>query len=285
MVAAAAKEQKYDASQIQVLEGLEPVRKRPGMYIGGTGRDGLHHLIKEIADNSIDEAIAGFATEIIIILQKDGGVRVSDDGRGIPVDKVKKSGLSALETVLTVLHAGGKFGAGGYKVSSGLHGVGSSVVNALSRSLRAEVRRDGYLFVQEYEKGVPLYPIKKTEKTDVTGTTITFYPDETIFESVEFEYQRVLDYLRHQAYLTKGIKGTVIDERINQSYTFYFEGGIQSYVRHLNHGKDIYGDDAFYVEKKVEETMVEISLQYTDSYNEVVKTFANNVLTQMVVLI
>ncbi|MBP7018019.1 DNA topoisomerase (ATP-hydrolyzing) subunit B [Candidatus Saccharibacteria bacterium] len=277
MVAAAAKEQKYDASQIQVLEGLEPVRKRPGMYIGGTGRDGLHHLIKEIADNSIDEAIAGFATEIIIILQKDGGVRVSDDGRGIPVDKVKKSGLSALETVLTVLHAGGKFGAGGYKVSSGLHGVGSSVVNALSRSLRAEVRRDGYLFVQEYEKGVPLYPIKKTEKTDVTGTTITFYPDETIFESVEFEYQRVLDYLRHQAYLTKGIKGTVIDERINQSYTFYFEGGIQSYVRHLNHGKDIYGDDAFYVEKKVEETMVEISLQYTDSYNEVVKTFANNV--------
>jgi DNA gyrase subunit B len=277
VVAAAAKEQKYDASQIQVLEGLEPVRKRPGMYIGGTGRDGLHHLIKEIADNSIDEAIAGFATEIIIILQKDGGVRVSDDGRGIPVDKVKKSGLSALETVLTVLHAGGKFGAGGYKVSSGLHGVGSSVVNALSRSLRAEVRRDGYLFVQEYEKGVPLYPIKKTEKTDVTGTTITFYPDETIFESVEFEYQRVLDYLRHQAYLTKGIKGTVIDERINQSYTFYFEGGIQSYVRHLNHGKDIYGDDAFYVEKKVEETMVEISLQYTDSYNEVVKTFANNV--------
>ena len=277
MAAAAAKEQKYDASQIQVLEGLEPVRKRPGMYIGGTGRDGLHHLIKEIADNSIDEAIAGFATEIVIILQKDGGVKVTDDGRGIPVDKIKKTGLSALETVLTVLHAGGKFGAGGYKVSSGLHGVGVSVVNALSTSLRAEVSKDGYLYVQNYEKGVPLAPIKKTSKTDVNGTTIIFYPDETIFESVEFEYQRVLDYLRHQAYLTKGIKGTVIDERTNQSYTFYFEGGIQSYVRHLNHGKDIYGDEAFYVEKKVEEAMVEVSLQYTDSYNEVVKTFANNV--------
>jgi DNA gyrase subunit B len=150
-------------------------------------------------------------------------------------------------------------------------------VNALSTSLRAEVSKDGYLYVQNYEKGVPLSPIKKTGKTDVNGTTIIFYPDETIFESVEFEYQRVLDYLRHQAYLTKGIKGTVIDERTNQSYTFYFEGGIQSYVRHLNHGKDIYGDDAFYVEKKVEEAMVEVSLQYTDSYNEVVKTFANNV--------
>ena len=162
-------------------------------------------------------------------------------------------------------------------MSSGLHGVGVSVVNALSTSLRVEVSKDGYLYVQNYEKGVPLAPIKKTSKTDVNGTTIIFYPDETIFESVEFEYQRVLDYLRHQAYLTKGIKGTVIDERTNQSYTFYFEGGIQSYVRHLNHGKDIYGDEAFYVEKKVEEAMVEVSLQYTDSYNEVVKTFANNV--------
>ena len=267
----------YDASQIQVLEGLDPVRKRPGMYIGGTGPEGLHHLIKEIADNSIDEAIAGAATSVHVTLLADGGVRVSDDGRGIPVSNMKKTGKSALETVLTVLHAGGKFGNGGYKVSSGLHGVGISVVNALSNKLIAEVSRDGFVHVQEYAKGVPLGPIKKTTKTDVTGTTITFYPDDTIFETVEFEFQWVLDYLRHQAYLTKGIKGTVVDEKTDQTYSFYFEGGIQSYVRHLNLGKDVYGEEAFYVEKKVDESMVEISLQYSDAYNEVVKAFANNV--------
>lgn len=268
----------YSSDAIQVLEGLEPVRKRPGMYIGGTGEDGLHHLIKEIADNCIDEAIAGFATEVIVTLLADGGVRVSDNGRGIPVDKVAKTGKSGLETVLTVLHAGGKFGGGGYKVSSGLHGVGSSVVNALSNRLEAEVRRDGFVHTQEYERGVVKSPIKKGESTQETGTTITFWPDETIFkETVKFDYDWVVDYLRHQAYLTKGVKTTVIDERTNERCSFYFEGGIQSYVRHLNMGKETVGEKVFYVEKLIEDVMVEVALQYNDTFNEVVKAFANNV--------
>lgn len=273
-----SKTKNYDAQQIQVLEGLEPVRKRPGMYIGGTGREGLHHLVKEIADNSVDEAIAGHATELHVILREDGGISVRDNGRGIPVDKVAKTGLSALETVLTVLHAGGKFGGGGYKVSSGLHGVGVSVVNALSTKLIAEIHKDGFIYTQEYERGVPLTPIKKGDKTNESGTTITFYPDPTIFkESVEMEYEWVVDYLRHQAYLTKGLKTFVTDERTNQRYSFYFEGGIQSYVRHLNLGKDTIDEDVFYVEKAAEESMVEIALQYTDAYSETIKAFANNV--------
>ncbi len=273
----AAKEKKYDSSQIQVLEGLEPVRKRPGMYIGGTGKDGLHHLIKEIADNSIDEAIAGFANEVNIVLQEDGGVKVTDNGRGIPVDKHPKTGKSTLETVLTILHAGGKFGDGGYKVSSGLHGVGISVVNALATKLTAEVHRDGNVYVQEYERGVPLSDIKKAGSSDHTGTSITFYPDGDIFETTEFDYQVVLDYLRHQAYLTKGVKNTIIDERTGQRYTFFFDGGVQSYVKHLNIGKDVLDDDIFYVEREVEGVMVEIALQYTESYVETIKAFANNV--------
>ena len=273
----ADKNKGYDAQQIQVLEGLEPVRKRPGMYIGGTGVEGLHHLIKEIADNSIDEAIAGYAKNITVTLQEDGGVTDEDDGRGIPVDKVKKTGLSALETVMTVLHAGGKFGGGGYKVSGGLHGVGVSVVNALSTKVTAEVRRDGKLYRQEYERGVPLAPIKVVGTSTDTGTTITFYPDKTIFEIVEFEYEWVIGYLRHQAYLTKGIKNSIIDERTNKKYSFYFEGGIQSYVRHLNIGKEIIGDDSFYVDKQIEDSVVEMALQYTDSYTETIKAFANNV--------
>jgi DNA gyrase subunit B len=268
----------YGSEDIQVLEGLEPVRKRPGMYIGSTGSVGLHHLIKEIADNSIDEAIAGHATEVKVTLLADGGCRVEDDGRGIPVDTHSKTGKSTLETVLTVLHAGGKFGGGGYKVSSGLHGVGSSVVNALSTQLHAEIRRQGHVFTQSYKVGVPEAPIKKGEKTDKTGTSITFYPDPTIFkETVTFDYEWVVDYLRHQAYLTKGIKTTVIDERSNQRCSFYFEGGIQSYVRHLNIGKETVGDKVFYVEKLAGDVMVEVALQYNDTYNEVVKAFANNV--------
>ena len=195
------KQKDYDSSSIQVLEGLDPVRKRPGMYIGGTGKEGLHHLIKEIADNSVDEAIAGYATDVWVTMQADGGVSVRDNGRGIPVDKMEKTGKSALETVLTVLHAGGKFGGGGYKVSSGLHGVGSSVVNALSTKLVAEIQKDGYIYTQEYERGIPLSPIKKGEKTTESGTKITFYPDPTIFkETVELEYEWVVNYLRHQAY-------------------------------------------------------------------------------------
>jgi DNA gyrase subunit B len=272
-----AKENQYGSDQIQVLEGLDPVRKRPGMYIGSTGIDGLHHLIKEVADNSIDEAIAGYASEIIVTMNEDGSVTVEDDGRGIPVDVVKKTGKSGLETVLTVLHAGGKFGDGGYKVSSGLHGVGVSVVNALSVKLQAKVRRDGKEYSQDYEKGVPLTEINVTGKSKQNGTTITFYPDDSIFETIEFETQWVVDYLRHQAYLTKGIKTKVIDKKSDIEYSFYFEGGIQSYVRHLNLGKDVIDDEVFYIEREVNEAMVEIAVQYTESYNEVIKPFANNV--------
>lgn len=267
----------YDSSQIQVLEGLEPVRKRPGMYIGSTGYDGVHHLIKEIADNCIDEAIAGFATKVEVVLLADGGVQVSDDGRGIPVDKHPKTGKSTLETVLTVLHAGGKFGGGGYKVSSGLHGVGSSVVNALSTKLIAEVRKDGKLYRQEYERGVPKTDIQEVGKSTENGTTITFYPDETIFETVNMDYKWVLDYLRHQAYLTKGVHAIVADERSHERYAFYFEGGIKAYVKHLNIGREVVTDDIFYVERQMEDCMVEVAVQYNDGYVETVKAFANNV--------
>jgi len=270
----------YDASQIQVLEGLEPVRKRPGMYIGSTGYEGVHHLIKEIADNCIDEAIAGFATRVDVVLLADGGVRVSDDGRGIPVEKHAKTGKSTLETVLTVLHAGGKFGNGGYKVSSGLHGVGSSVVNALSTKLIAEVGRDGKLYRQEYAIGIPQAEIAVVGKSERNGTSITFYPDATIFkEGIEFDYKWVVNYLRHQAYLTKGVYVSVRDERTNERAAFYFEGGIQSYVKHLNIGKEVVTDSVFYVEKQVEDSMVEVAIQYNDTFVETVKPFANNVLT------
>lgn len=271
----------YDGSQIQVLEGLEPVRKRPGMYIGSTGYDGVHHLIKEIADNSIDEAIAGYATKISVTLLEDGGVTITDDGRGIPVDKNAKTGLSTLETVLTVLHAGGKFGGGGYKVSSGLHGVGSSVVNALSTRMIAEVVQKKQLYRIEFEQGATTMPMKKMGSTDrPDGTTITFYPDPTIFkETVTFDYKWVVDYLRHQAYLTKGIYVSVRDERTKDRCAFYFEGGIQSYVKHLNIGKEVVSDTIFYVEKQIEDSGVEIAVQYNDTYTELVKPFANNVLT------
>ncbi len=274
---ATSKKSSYDASNIQVLEGLEPVRKRPGMYIGSTGIDGLHHMIKEVADNGIDEAIAGHATHVSVTMLEDGGIRVEDDGRGIPVGKHPKTGVSTLETVLTVLHAGGKFDGGGYKVSSGLHGVGVSVVNALSRTLIAEVYLDGSYYRQEFEKGAPVTPIKKIGTTERgNGTVITFWPDTTIMADQPFEYEWVLDYLRHQAYLTKGIKTSVFDERSGKRYAFYFEGGIQSYVKHLNIGKDPI-DDVFYVDKNVEDCQVEVALQYTDTYNETVKAFANNV--------
>lgn len=271
----------YDGSQIQVLEGLEPVRKRPGMYIGSTGYDGVHHLIKEIADNSIDEAIAGFATRVDVKILKDGGITITDDGRGIPVDKHPKTGLSALETVLTVLHAGGKFGGGGYKVSSGLHGVGSSVVNALSTKMIAEVVRAGQLYRVEFERGKIVQPLKKIGKTNrVTGTSITFYPDPTIFkETVDFDYKWVVNYLRHQSYLTKSVFTSVQDERTQERQAFYFEGGIRSYVKNLNIGKDVISENIFYIERPVEDCMVEIALQYNDTYTEMVKPFANNVLT------
>ncbi len=275
------KAEAYDSSEIRVLEGLEPVRLRPGMYIGSTGYDGLHHLIKEIADNAIDEAIAGFANKVKITILKDGGVCVDDNGRGIPVDIHPKTGKSTLETVLTVLHAGGKFGDGGYKVSSGLHGVGSSVVNALSTRMIAEVYREGKTHHIEFDTGKPTMDLKITKGTPREhGSSITFYPDPTIFkETTTFDFGWVSSYARHQAYLTKGILIAVADERTGEHESFYFEGGIKSYVKRLNNGKEVLSDDIFYVDRQVDETGVEIALQYNDSYAETLKPFANNVLT------
>ncbi len=267
----------YGAESIQVLEGLEPVRKRPGMYIGGTGEEGLHHLVWEIVDNSIDEALAGFANDVYVKLLADGGVTVTDNGRGMPTDIHPKTGKSAVETILTVLHAGGKFDGGGYKVSGGLHGVGSSVVNALSNNLKVTVWRDGKEFQQEYERGKPKAPLKQTGKSDRNGTEITFYPDDSIFQTVVIDYETVFDHLRHAAYLTKGVRTTLEDERTGQKYSFYFEGGIQSYVKHLNKGKDAVDEDIFYVDKQVSEVQVEIALQYTETFTETIKAFANNV--------
>jgi DNA gyrase subunit B len=274
-----AKQNTYSADQIQVLEGLEPVRKRPGMYIGGTGVEGLHHLVWEIVDNGIDEALAGYATAVSVTLLADGGVRVFDNGRGIPTDIHPKTGKSTVETVLTVLHAGGKFGGGGYKVSGGLHGVGSSVVNALSTRLLVRIFREGKEFFQEYETGVPKADLKVVGKSNLTGTEITFYPDSTIFETTDFNYDTILDRLRHQAYLTKGVRTSLADEKSGRSYGFYFESGIQAYVRHLNHGKEAVDDELFYVDKLVNDVQVEVALQYTDGYTETIKQFANNVIT------
>ena len=276
----ADKAENYDSSEIRVLEGLEAVRVRPGMYIGSTGYDGLHHLVKEIADNSIDEAIAGYCSKISITVLADGGVRVEDNGRGIPVDIHPKTKKSTLETVLTVLHAGGKFGGGGYKVSSGLHGVGSSVVNALSTKMIAEVYRDGKIHHIEFDTGKPTSDLQVTGKTDKQGTCIIFYPDITIFKNgVDIDFDWVLRYARHQAYLTKGILIEAKDERTGAGESFYFEGGITSYVKRLNNGKEVLSDDIFYVDKQIEEAGVEIALQYNDSFAETMKPFANNVLT------
>lgn len=273
-----AKQKGYSADQIQVLEGLEPVRKRPGMYIGSTDVTGLHHLVWEIVDNGIDEALAGHATEVRVEILKDGGIKVTDDGRGIPTDIHPKTGKSTVETVLTVLHAGGKFGGGGYKVSGGLHGVGVSVVNALSERLIATVHdADGKIYQQEYALGVPQGDLKPVGKTKTTGTEITFYPDATIFETTTFNYDTILDRLRHQAYLTKGIRTSLIDHRTGKRYGFYFEGGIKSYVKQLNLGKDVVDDDVFYVDKQVKDVQVEVAAQYTDGYTESIKQFANNV--------
>ena len=267
----------YDADQIQVLEGLEPVRKRPGMYIGSTGPEGLHHLVWELIDNGIDEALAGYATEVAVTILADGGITVSDNGRGIPTGLHAKTGKSGVETALTILHAGGKFGGGGYKVSGGLHGVGVSVVNALSVRLIATVYQNGNVYRQEYAYGVPKTGLEIVGKSDRTGTDITFYPDDSILETTTFSYETILDRLRHAAYLTKGIRTSIIDERTGERYGFYFEGGIQSYVKHLNIGKETIGDEVFYADKTIEDTQIEIALQYTDAFNETIKTFANNV--------
>ncbi|MEX0650355.1 MAG: DNA topoisomerase (ATP-hydrolyzing) subunit B [Candidatus Andersenbacteria bacterium] len=273
----------YSAKDITVLEGLEPVRKRPGMYIGGTGKQGLHHLIWEVVDNSIDEAMAGHATSIKIRMMPNDVVSVTDDGRGIPVEKHSKTKKSALETVLTVLHAGGKFGGEGYKVSGGLHGVGVSVVNALSEELEAEVHRDGAIYKQSYIRGAAQNQVRKQGTAKDTGTTITFKPDKQIFETTTFDYDYVVQHLRQQAYLTPGVRIHIVDEREPgkvRNYTFLFEGGIKSYVRQLNMGKEIKHEEIFYARKEFEEDrLVEVALQYTDSYNDSVLTFANNIHT------
>jgi DNA gyrase subunit B len=270
----------YDASSIQVLEGLQAVRKRPGMYIGGTGIAGLHHLIWEVVDNSIDEAMAGYCKNIDVTIHADGSVSVADDGRGIPVDKQKQTGKSALETVMTVLHAGGKFGGDGYKVSGGLHGVGVSVVNALSSYVKAEVRLNGKVYIQEFKDGgVPMGGLRTEGTSTKTGTTITFVPDPTIFEVIDFNWDTVLGRIRQQAYLTKGVKIKLTDERINSTYGFYFEGGIKSYVDHLNRSKTVINEPIFYVEKSVDNVNVEIAVQYMDGFSDNVQTFANNIHT------
>ena len=272
-------EQEYWADSIQVLEGLEPVRKRPWMYIGSTDVRGLHHLVWEIVDNSIDEAIAGHCDHITVKLHEDGACSVSDNGRWIPTGLHSKTGVSALETTLTVLHAGWKFGWGGYKVSGWLHGVGSSVVNALSTFMEATVEREGKIFYQSYKEWVPNGKVEEIWKSKKTGTTIKFYPDATIFkETIKFDYKIVLKRLRQQAYLTKWIQLDIIDERNWDNYRFYFEWGIKSYVQFLNKKEDTLWD-IFYVEKEKNNVLVETSLQYNREYSSNIIAFVNNVHT------
>lgn len=288
----------YGAEQITVLEGLDPVRKRPGMYIGGTGSEGLHHLIWELLDNAIDESMAGNCDRIRILLNADNSISVEDNGRGIPVDKHPKTGRSALETVLTVLHAGGKFGGGGYKVSSGLHGVGASVVNALSVWLKAEVKKDGKLYELSFDHGKATSDIKEVKNTENdawlkqpgSGTRISFLPDESIFPSTEWDYKVILDHIRNNAYLTKAVTFVSSDYRQGlpdpllshdpQTYTFYFEGGISAYVRHLSKSHQTITEPQFYVEKMVGDFQIEVALAYTDDFSERVYSFANHVYTQ-----
>ena len=271
----------YTAKDIYVLEGLEPVRKRPGMYIGSTGPDGLHHLIWEVADNSIDEAMAGFARNITVELLPENVVAVTDDGRGIPVETHAQTKKSALETVLTTLHAGGKFGGESYKVSGGLHGVGVSVVNALSKWLRVEVSRDGGLFVQEYERGKPKAKVKKIGSAKETGTKVIFSPDPEIFASIEFSDKRILEHLRQQAYLTKGVRLNILDrrEKTPNYYGFYFDGGIRSFVRFLSRDEKPLQDEIFYAEKEHDDIQVECAFLFVDDIETRELSFANNIYT------
>ncbi len=272
----------YDASNIQVLEGLDPVRKRPGMYIGSTDERGLHHLVVEIVDNSVDEALAGFCTEILVEIQKDGACAVTDNGRGIPVDIHPKEKVSAVELVLTKLHAGGKFGGGGYKVSGGLHGVGLSVVNALSEWLEVEVCKDGKLYRQKYNRGVPMRPLAEVGKTKATGTKITFFPDTEIFETIEFTYDFLRTRLREVAYLNKGLKIVLADRRKNQEKEemFKFDGGISDFVDYLNRNRETMFPGAIYFQQVYKNAEVEVALQYNDNYNEIIYSYANNINTE-----
>ena len=289
----------YEAKDIYVLEGLEPVRKRPGMYIGSTGADGLHHLIWEVVDNSLDEAMGGFANEVEVVLLPGSKVRVADNGRGIPVGIHKQTKVSALETVMTTLHAGGKFGGDSYKISGGLHGVGVSVVNALSIFLKAEVHREGGLFEQEYQRGKPRAKVKKTASSKQTGTAVTFEPDIEIFESVKFDFARIVQHLRQQAYLISKIKIRMIDAREADekkisdkkdlyleskldscpSYSFYFEGGLKSYIKYLNQEEEAIHENIFIAEKEQENIFVSLAFQYISDIQGKEMSFANNIYT------
>ena len=320
MIKEEKKQSSYDASRITVLEGLDPVRKRPGMYIGGTSVDGLHHLVWEVLDNAIDEAMAGVCDCVNIILEENGSVTIEDNGRGIPVDKHKQTGKSALETVMTVLHAGGKFGSDSYKVSGGLHGVGVSVVNALSETVYVEVKKDGKLYRQDYQRGKSTGEVRVIDESNSTGTTVNFMPDSEIFPIIEFDFNTIVNHCRQQAYLTKGLrinikdlrvkdKNAEVKEEVNENqasdeqdenleekkikevakalkksvmpsmYSFYFEGGIASYVRYINKAKNAINEPPFYVEKEQDDVIVEVALAYTDDFKEHTYTFANNIYT------
>ena len=273
--------QQYGAEQIQILEGLEAVRKRPGMYIGSTGPRGLHHLVYEIVDNSIDEALAGFCDEIKVTIHADNSITVEDNGRGMPVDNHPKMGIPAVEVIHTVLHAGGKFGGGGYKVSGGLHGVGASVVNALSTRMEVEIKRNGRIYKQEYAKGKTVTPLKEVGNARKTGSKSTFWPDPEIFDETEYDYETLERRLREMAFLNKGIKITLKDEREGkkQEETFHYEGGLKEFVKHLNTNKEPLHQDIIYFEVMDKEREVEVAMQYTDRYSEMLLSYANNINT------
>ena len=273
--------QQYGAEQIQVLEGLEAVRKRPGMYIGSTGPRGLHHLVYEVVDNSIDEALAGFCKTISVCIHKDNSITVEDDGRGMPVDNHPKLGIPAVEVIHTVLHAGGKFGGGGYKVSGGLHGVGASVVNALSTKMEVEVKRNGRIYKQTYERGKTTSPLTEIGNAKKTGSKSTFWPDPDIFDDTEYDYETLERRLREMAFLNKGIKITLKDEREGRKREeeFHYEGGIREFVKHLNTNKEPLHNDIIYFELADKTREVEVALQYTDRYNEMLLSYANNINT------
>lgn len=271
----------YGADQIQILEGLEAVRKRPGMYIGSTSIRGLHHLVYEIVDNSVDEALAGFCSEIVVFINKDNSITVIDNGRGIPIGINHKTGLPAVEVVFTILHAGGKFGGGGYKVSGGLHGVGASVVNALSEWLEVTIHQNGKMYRQRYERGKVMYPLKEIGETDRTGTEVTFLPDKEIFEETVFEYDTLRQRLREMAFLTKGLKIILIDHRMEEAKirSFHYEGGIKEYVSYLNKNKDALYPEVIYCEGQRNDIYVEVAMQHNDSYTEGTYSFVNNITT------
>ena len=280
-MAADTLQQQYDAEQIQVLEGLDPVRKRPGMYIGSTGSRGLHHLVYEIVDNSIDEALAGFCKNINITIQGDNSVMVEDDGRGMPVDDHPKLGIPAVEVIHTVLHAGGKFGGGTYKVSGGLHGVGASVVNALSSRMEVEIKRNGKIYKQTYSRGVTTSPLIVIGDARKTGSKTVFWPDEEIFEEIIYDYAILEHRLREMAFLNKGTKIVLKDEREGQkkSETFHYEGGIKEFVKHQNKNKEAIHPDVIYFDIEKNEMQVEVAMQYTDRYSELILAYANNINT------